>query len=137
MSLSLSPEGNSVSPTSPRRRLTTAVLAAACATAAAGAWALAGGTASAGTVSGALYRDPDTAVARWVSANPNDSRTAVIRDKVASQPASRWLSNFNVGTVQAEVSSYVGAANAAGQIPQLTVYGIPNRDCGGASAGGA
>jgi endoglucanase len=126
-----------VSPTSPRRRLTTAVLATACATAAAGAWALAGGTASAGTISGTLYRDPDTAVARWVAANPNDSRTAVIRDKVASQPASRWLSNFNVGTVQAEVAGYVGAANAAGQIPQLTVYGIPNRDCGGASAGGA
>nr|WP_246606226.1 glycoside hydrolase family 6 protein [Actinoplanes toevensis] len=98
---------------------------------------MAGGTASAGTISGALYRDPDTAVARWVAANPNDSRTAVIRDKVASQPSSRWLSNFNVGTVQAEVAGYVGAANAVGQIPQLTLYGIPNRDCGGASAGGA
>ncbi|MEU4240255.1 glycoside hydrolase family 6 protein [Actinoplanes sp. NPDC026619] len=124
--------------TSPaRRRLTTAGLAAVCATAAAGAWTLAGGTASAGTISGALYRDSDTAVARWVTANPNDSRTAVIRDKVASQPSSRWLSSFNLGTVQAEVTSYVGAATAAGQIPQLTLYGIPNRDCGGASAGGA
>jgi endoglucanase len=122
---------------SSRRRLTTAGLAAVCATAAAGAWFAAGGTASAGTISGALYRDPDTAVARWVSANPNDSRTAVIRDKVASQAASRWLSNFNLSTVQAEVSNYVGAANAVGQIPQLTLYGIPNRDCGGASAGGA
>jgi endoglucanase len=31
----------------------------------------------------------------------------------------------------------VGAANAVSQIPVLTLYGIPNRDCGGASAGGA
>jgi endoglucanase len=124
-------------PTASRRRLTTVALAAACATAAAGTWIAAGGTASAGTISGALYRDPSTAVARWVTANPNDSRTAVIRDKVASQPASRWMSNFNLSTVQSEVAGYVGAANAAGQIPQLTLYGIPNRDCGGASAGGA
>jgi endoglucanase len=35
------------------------------------------------------------------------------------------------------VAGYVGGANAVGQIPALTVYGIPNRDCGGASAGGA
>src|SRR4051812_30335164 len=133
----LSLEGRPVSPlpASPRaRRLTTAV-AAGLATAA-GVW-FAAGAAQAGTVSGALYRDPDTAVARWVAANPNDSRTAVIRDKIASQPASRWLSNFNINTVQAEVSGYVNGANAAGQIPVLTVYGITNRDCGGASAGGA
>ncbi|WP_433293513.1 glycoside hydrolase family 6 protein [Actinoplanes sp. CA-030573] len=116
------------------RRLTPVL---AVAVAAAGVWITTGGTASAGVVSGSLYRDPDTAVARWVAANPNDSRTAVIRDKIASQPATRWLSNFNVSTVQNEVSSYVGAANAVGQIPALTVYGIPNRDCGGASAGGA
>ena len=124
-------------PASPRRRLTTAIATAVCATAAAGLWVATGGTASAGTTSGALYRDPDTAAARWVAANPNDSRTGVIRDKVASQPASRWLSNFNVSTVQSDVSSYVSNANAVGQIPVLTVYGITNRDCGGASAGGA
>jgi endoglucanase len=119
-----------------RRRVTAVAAAAACATAAAGVW-FAAGSASAGTISGALYRDPDTAVARWVAANPNDSRTAVIRDRIASQPASRWLSSFNISTVQAEVGTYVGGANAAGQIPVLTVYGITNRDCGGASAGGA
>ncbi|MFF5290351.1 glycoside hydrolase family 6 protein [Paractinoplanes globisporus] len=123
-----------MSPSPLVRRLTPAVAGLATV---AGVWIAAGGTASAGTISGNLYRDPNTAVARWVAANPNDSRTAVIRDKIASQPASRWLSNFNLSTVQADVSSYVNGANAAGQIPQLTVYGIPNRDCGGASAGGA
>ncbi|MEU8664496.1 glycoside hydrolase family 6 protein [Actinoplanes philippinensis] len=111
--------------------------AAACATVAAGSVLIVSGTASAGTISGTLYRDPSTAVARWVESNSGDSRAAVIRDKIASQPATRWLSNFNVSAVGSEVAGYVGAANAAGQIPALTVYGITNRDCGGASSGGA
>jgi endoglucanase len=127
-----------VSPRPSRGHRRSAVIAAAAvgATVAAGVW-LSSGPASAGTLSGGLYREANTQVARWVAANPNDSRTAVIRDKVASQPAAHWLSAFNTGTVQSEVSSYVGAANAAGQIPLLSVYGITNRDCGGASAGGA
>ncbi|HEY2674955.1 MAG TPA: glycoside hydrolase family 6 protein [Rugosimonospora sp.] len=102
----------------------------------AGAW-FATGPASAGSISGSLYRDPNSQVARWVAANPNDSRTPVIRDKVASQPAAYWLSSFNPTTVQSEVSTFVGAASAANQIPVLSVYEITNRDCGGASAGGA
>lgn len=120
-----------------RRRIGVAAAAAAalCASTAAGVY-FAGG-ASAGTVTGTLYRSTDTAVAKWVAANPNDSRTAVISSKIASQPTSHWISAFNVSTVQAEVTGYVGAANTAGQIPVLTLYGIPNRDCGGASAGGA
>lgn len=101
-----------------------------------GAW-LATGSASAGTLSGTLYRDPNSAVALWVAANPNDSRTSAIRDKIASQPAARWLASFNLSTVQSEVSAHIGTANNAGQVPVLSVYEIPNRDCGGASAGGA
>jgi endoglucanase len=95
------------------------------------------GSASAGTLSGTLYRDPDSQVVRWVAANPNDSRMPVIRDKVASQAQARWMANFNLSTVQSEVSSFVSAANAVNQVPVLTSYTIPNRDCGGASAGGA
>ena len=71
----------------PRRKAILALLLAA-ATIAATAW-LATGSASAGTLSGTLYRDPNSAVARWVAANPNDSRTPAIRDKIASQPAAR------------------------------------------------
>jgi endoglucanase len=120
----------------PRRRLFAAAAAAsACLAFAAGSAVI--GSASAGTLSGTLYRDPDSQVVRWVAANPNDSRTPVIRDKIASQSQVRWMSNFNLSTVQSEVSSFVGAANAANQVPVLTTYAIPNRDCGGASAGGA
>jgi endoglucanase len=120
-----------------RRRRASLVAGSAAAFVAAGAVWLTTGTADAGTLSGVLYRDPNTAVARWVAANPNDSRVGVIRDKIASQPAAHWVSSFNVSTVQADVSTYVSGAASAGQIPVLAVYGITNRDCGGASAGGA
>ncbi|MBY8871667.1 glycoside hydrolase family 6 protein [Micromonospora sp. PLK6-60] len=119
------------------RRRSAAVSVAAVAGATAVGVCLAVGSASAGTLSGSLYRDPSSAVVRWVAANPGDSRTAVIRDKIASQPQARWFANFNPSTVQSEVSGFVGAANAAQQIPVLSVYEITNRDCGGASAGGA
>jgi endoglucanase len=126
-----------VSPHLSRPRRRTAVLAAVVAGAlAAGVW-LTTGTASAGTLSGSLFRDPNSSATRWVAANPNDSRASAIRDKVASQPAARWLANFNPSTIQSEVSAYIGAANSANQVPVLAVYEITNRDCGGASAGGA
>lgn len=125
-----------MSPTVSRRSRRLSLVAASVACVAAGAW-IGVGTASAGTLTGTLYRDPDTPVARWIAANPNDSRTSLISSRIASQPATRWLSNFNLNTVQSEVSGYVGAAAGAGRVPALTVYGIPNRDCGGASAGGA
>jgi endoglucanase len=112
-----------------------AATAIACAAATAG---LAGsGDARAGTLSGSLYRDPNSQVVRWVAANPNDSRTPVIRDRIASQPQAHWLASFNPSTVTSEVSGIVNAAGSANQIPVLAVYEIPNRDCGGASAGGA
>ncbi|MGQ5260984.1 glycoside hydrolase family 6 protein [Micromonospora sp. ZYX-F-536] len=119
------------------RRRSAAISVAAVGAATAVGVCLAVGSASAGTLSGSLYRDPSSAVVRWVAANPGDSRTAVIRDKIASQPQARWFANFNPSTVQSEVSEFVGAANAAQQLPVLAVYEITNRDCGGASAGGA
>ncbi len=119
-----------------RRRVTALAVAATAGLATAGGL-LATGSASAGTLSGSLYVESGTQVARWVAANPNDSRTAVIRDKIASQPEAHWVAAFNLSTVQSDVSTYVGAANAAGKVPVLSVYGITNRDCGGASAGGA
>jgi endoglucanase len=118
------------------RRLAPALAAGVVAVAAAGVW-LGSGSASAGTLSGTLYRDPDSNVVKWVAANSGDSRAAVIRTNIASQPQARWFANFNLSTAQQEASSFVGAANAANQVPVLSVYQITNRDCGGASAGGA
>ncbi|MFF5214368.1 glycoside hydrolase family 6 protein [Micromonospora sp. NPDC000442] len=85
----------------------------------------------------AFYVDPQTSAARWVAANPNDSKAAVIRDRIASVPQPRWYTTTNTSTVRAEVDSFVGAAAAAGKIPILVVYNIPNRDCSNHSGGGA
>jgi endoglucanase len=90
----------------------------------------------AGASDSAFYVDPSSSAAQWVAANPNDSRTAVIRDRIASVPQGRWYTQNNPGTIAGDVDGYVGAAAAAGKIPILVVYNIPNRDCSGASAGG-
>ncbi|WP_320068048.1 glycoside hydrolase family 6 protein [Micromonospora sp. RTGN7] len=95
------------------------------------------GPASAVAADSAFYVDPQTNAAQWVAANPGDSRTAVIRDRVAAVPQARWYTRTNTSTVRGEVDQFVGAAAAAGKIPILVVYNTPNRDCGGASGGGA
>ncbi|GJF28017.1 hypothetical protein KNE206_07170 [Kitasatospora sp. NE20-6] len=84
-----------------------------------------------------FYKDPASQVVKWVAANPNDSRTPVISKRVASQPQGIWFSNYRPDTVTSDVRTVTSAAAAAGQVPVLVVYEIPNRDCGGASAGGA
>jgi len=91
----------------------------------------------AAAASSVFYVDPDTNAARWVAANPGDWRAPVIRDRIANVPQARWFTTTNTGAVRAQVSGFVGAAAAAGGIPIMVVYDIPNRDCGGASGGGA
>jgi endoglucanase len=83
-----------------------------------------------------FYVDPDSNAANWVRANPNDSRAATIEANIASRPGARWFGNWS-GDIGTAVSSYVGAAAAAGRTPILVAYNIPGRDCGGASSGGA
>jgi endoglucanase len=89
------------------------------------------------TAESAFYVDPQTQAARWVAANPGDSRTPVIRDRIASVPQGRWFTTTNTSTVRSQVDSYTAAAQSAGRIPIMVVYNMPNRDCGGASSGGA
>lgn len=83
-----------------------------------------------------FYVDPNNNAAAWVKANPNDSRAATIQSSIASKPGARWFGNWS-GDIGPAVSSYVGAAAAAGKRPILVAYNIPGRDCGGASSGGA
>ncbi|TDD60294.1 endoglucanase [Kribbella antibiotica] len=96
---------------------------------------LSGGSAQA--AASPFYVDPGTSAAKWVAANPNDSRAPLIRDRIASTPQGKWFTTTNTATVRGEVEAYVGAAAAAGKVPIMVVYNIPNRDCGGASSGGA
>ena len=53
-------------------------------------------------------------------------------DKICSNPQGIWI---NGGDARGAVSSIVGKAGSS--IPVLVAYNIPNRDCGGASGGGA
>jgi endoglucanase len=91
---------------------------------------------SASAAESPFYVDPQTSAARWVAANPGDSRAGVIRDRIANVPQGRWFTQNNTATVAGEVDSFVGAAAAVGKTPILVVYNIPNRDCSGASSGG-
>jgi endoglucanase len=96
------------------------------------------GTASAAaTTPDVLFRDPDSQAVRWLAANPGDSRAGLIRDRIASQPQGRWFTTYKPDSITSEVAGLVEKANTAGSVPLLVMYALPNRDCGGASAGGA
>src|SRR5687768_7218645 len=122
--------------TAPRRRAAGACLFASALVAGITTLVVGGGTAV-NAAESAFYVDPVSSSARWVAANPGDSRAAVIRDRIASVPQARWYTTTNTSSIRSEISSFVGAAASAGKIPILVVYNIPNRDCGGASGGGA
>ncbi|MBP2479075.1 cellulase/cellobiase CelA1 [Crossiella equi] len=98
---------------------------------------VAGGGAPALAAPSVFYTDPGTAAAQWVARNPGDGRAAVIRDRIASVPQARWFTTTNTGEVRGQVAAFTSAAQAAGKIPILVVYNIPNRDCAGHSGGGA
>jgi endoglucanase len=84
-----------------------------------------------------FYVDPESEAAQWVAQHPDDSRAAAIRDHIAEVPFGIWFSTYTPDTVTREVSSVTGRAASLGETPVLVLYTIPNRDCGGASAGGA
>jgi endoglucanase len=122
-----------------RRRLAIGAVAGMALVAAAIGQAVAGVPARAGSIPAGtqFYVDPNSQAARWVAANPGDSRASAINGRIAQVPAGIWFSSYSPSTVTSSVSAVTSAAKAAGQTPVLVVYEIPNRDCGGASAGGA
>ncbi|HZU56421.1 MAG TPA: glycoside hydrolase family 6 protein [Actinocrinis sp.] len=97
------------------------------------------GVAAAGSIASGtqFYVYPNSAVMKWDAANPGDSREPAIASQIASQPQGIWFANYNPSTVQSDASAITSAAAAAGKTPVLVMYNIPNRDCGGASTGGA
>ena len=83
-----------------------------------------------------FYVDPKTAPPAGWPPTPATPGPPVIRDRIANVPQGRWFTQNNPATVAGEVDAFVGAAAAAGKIPIMVVYNIPNRDCCGASSGG-
>jgi hypothetical protein len=55
--------------------------------------------------------------------------------KIAAQPQAFWLGGWS-GDVRTAAGNIVSAAAAAGRVPTLVAYDIPQRDCGSFSAGG-
>ncbi|GAA0271232.1 glycoside hydrolase family 6 protein [Cryptosporangium japonicum] len=86
---------------------------------------------------GSLFVDTEGQAVEWVEGNSGDPRAAVIRDRIAEQPQAHWLAANNPGEVSGDVRSYASKAHARGKVPVLVAYNMTNRDCGGASAGGA
>lgn len=59
---------------------------------------------------------------------PNPQLTSI-----ANTPTAYWMDQLSTPAVDAK---YVAAAQAAGTVPILALYGIPHRDCGSYAAGG-
>ncbi|OLZ66197.1 endoglucanase [Streptomyces sp. IMTB 2501] len=96
-----------------------------------------GGKQPTAPVSPLLYRHPGSQALDWVRAHPGDPRTAVIASRITDRPAAVWFADPDPGTIAAQVRAVTAGAAALRQIPVLVPYAIPDRDCGGASKGGA
>ncbi|MFF3502546.1 glycoside hydrolase family 6 protein [Streptomyces sp. NPDC003247] len=84
-----------------------------------------------------LYVHPDSQVRDWLRAHPGDARRSVIESRVASRPAAVWFADYVPATITSRVRAVTSGAAAQGRVPVLVPYAIPDRDCGGASDGGA
>jgi endoglucanase len=89
------------------------------------------------TEASGLYRHPDSQVLDWVAANTGDSRYDVIKSRIADRPAAVWFADADADAVTARVRAVTSGGAALGRVPVVVPYVIPDRDCGGASQGGA
>jgi endoglucanase len=79
-----------------------------------------------------LYVDHTTAAARASAAATGTD--AVLLRRISSQPQARW---FDGQSNRRDVAAYVATAARHRATALLVVYDLPDRDCGGYSAGGA
>ncbi len=84
-----------------------------------------------------FYVDPSSEAKRladeWRSSRPAD---AAKLDKIAGVSQARWLGDWN-SNIESDTRAAVEAAGRTGSYPVFIIYNIPNRDCGGYSAGGS
>jgi endoglucanase len=83
-----------------------------------------------------LWVDPNSSARQtadsWRAGRPAD---AAQLDKIAAAPQAQWFGEWS-GDVLSAVRSAASTAAAVGSVPVLVAYNIPQRDCGGLSAGG-
>lgn len=84
-----------------------------------------------------LYVDPASPARQqaeaWRTTRPAD---AALMDRVAAGATAAWFGEWS-GDVTTAVDRHVRAAQSSGALPVLVAYNIPQRDCGGWSAGGS
>ena len=84
-----------------------------------------------------FYVDPSNSARQtaeaWRTTRPAD---AALLARIGSAAQAAWFGGWNAD-VRAAVATVANAAGAAGQLPVLVAYNIPQRDCGSYSAGGA
>jgi endoglucanase len=86
-----------------------------------------------------LYVDPysDSQAVTDNLTSSGDTRAASIVKTITDQPQAVWLGDWWTPTVlQSVLRKHLKAAAAQGATPVFVTYAIPNRDCGGYSAGG-
>ncbi|MDB5237424.1 MAG: hypothetical protein JWL88_526 [Parcubacteria group bacterium] len=87
------------------------------------------------TNAGTLYVDPNSGAAAqaaaWMNSRPTD---AAKMKTLANEPTAKWFGEWS-GDIASAVSSYMKAAGSKTGV--LVAYNIPQRDCGGYSAGGS
>ncbi|MDQ3820712.1 MAG: glycoside hydrolase family 6 protein [Acidobacteriota bacterium] len=87
-----------------------------------------------------LYVNPNSAVAQFLAAHPNDPNAALLK-KIADQPTGIWLNYYwkSLADNQSSVrSTILDTLKLAGtKLVTFVIYGIVDRDAGGQSAGGA
>ncbi|MEV0322313.1 glycoside hydrolase family 6 protein [Streptomyces sp. NPDC050658] len=90
---------------------------------------------SAAPEANSLYRYGDSQVLDWVRANRSDPRRPLIESRIADRPAAVWFADYTPQTVTSRVRAVTSGAGS--RVPVVVPYAIPDRDCGGASEGGA
>ena len=97
-------------------------------------------TATTGQVfAGGLFVQPDSQAAQAATALSASGDTAGVAAArtIAAQPVAIWLGEwFRGDMLDRYLARNLAAAEAAGRTPVFVTYAIPNRDCGGYSAGG-
>ncbi len=83
------------------------------------------------------FVDGNAPIVHWMIAHKKDPRVPVLRERIAEQPKAVWFTTYDPTTITKETREYVGAAVKAVKVPMIVSYMLPNRDCGGPSAGGA
>jgi endoglucanase len=81
------------------------------------------------------FYGPNTGAALAAAQPGRTPEDAAALAELASVPTTTWLGGWS-GDVTATVGREVAAARNAGAVPVFATYNIPNRDCGGYSAGG-